>query len=164
MQIHPDALTFAFQRFCQLQRPQSQTFLARPRRRFDDSRPLCLFGGTQGEEVWRKQISNITGVQHVFCVIGPGALQRGAESADHLAMNHHRHMNSGAQAVIVDRLVKSARELKARVGAGIFGQDMVNLALQKRPDRAVGNRCMRLIAPVGFNSAFIGRMKLPILA
>ena len=40
---------------------------------------------------------------------------------------------------------------------------MINLALQKRPDRAVGNRGMGLVAPIRFDPAFISGVKLPVL-
>ncbi|EKD59515.1 MAG: hypothetical protein ACD_54C01311G0002 [uncultured bacterium] len=71
-------------------------------------------------------------------------------------------MDAGAQAVVMDRFVKSTGKLKPRVGAGIFGQDMIHRALQQRPDRAVGNRRVRLFAPVCLDPAFIGGVKLPV--
>ena len=53
MQVHPDPLTFAFQRFGQFQRPLTQPFFPRPRGHLDNRRLTGLFGGPQRKEVWR---------------------------------------------------------------------------------------------------------------
>ena len=93
----------AFQRFGQAQRALAQPFFPRAGLGLHDGRLAGAFGGADGVEVGRQEIGEVAGVPRVGPPIGAGLVARDGERADDLAMHDHRHMDAGAERVVVDR-------------------------------------------------------------
>lgn len=162
MQIHADPLPFLFQRLGQIERALAQPLFAGPRLGFDDGRLAGLIGGAQGEEIGRQQFGDMAGVADVIGAVAGRLMQRTRQRAGDFAMHDHRQMNPRPQLVIKDRPMCRHVVVKARIGAGVFGQDKIDLAHQQRPKRAVGDRRMGHGAPMGVDPGLIGGVESPV--
>jgi hypothetical protein len=89
---------------------------------------------------------------------------RDGQRPDDLAVDDQRRVDAGAQRVVVDWPGEGAGEVEAGVGRRVLGQDVVDLAHEERPDRALRHGRVGRGAPRRVDPGLVGGVDLAVVA
>ena len=158
VQIHADGLPGVLQLFGQMASPDAKPLGARFGLHPLDFPAARQFALLEREHVGGEDVGDDPGIVEVGFAVGIGHLRGERQRADDPAFHQHRHMQAGPQAGVEDRLGPGALEMEARIGLGIGGDDVVDLAHEKGADGTDGDgpRAARLDVPFRVQPRLVG--------